>query len=429
MRSLFLLLSVLLVVTGCPDGDDRPCRSDENCDAPEVCVFEDVDDQIGQCSDDLPSVDGGQPLPQNDGGVPIVPPPETDAGSPGFADVLLPPSTNAVAIAVGSAHACAILDTGEVSCWGSNNSGQTRNNNTPINDFGPPAIVAEISNATHISAGDFHTCVKADGFEGPGVYCFGRQSEGQLGRAPGSVEFVKAELGAIDTNGIVALDSVEDTNYLALSNGDVHCFGEGCGDGVTSQPRPFHDGAIKFDLGANHICSANENDMRCEAPLPGTDLTCTNLAGGVLCPGIDDVTASSNASCSIGATNECAGENGYGLSSPSTTAVGHRSSNPGLGSIVMGSSQAFCTLVSERVRCWGRNLFGSTGQVENFGTECAVAPSTLCHDIADVPQTQGAIAMDYNVRSGCALLENGSVTCWGEFQSQTPLAPTNYSFD
>jgi alpha-tubulin suppressor-like RCC1 family protein len=85
--------------------------------------------------------------------------------------------SGATAIAAGSGHTCALLASGAVSCWGSNSSGE-------LGDGGPSGSsrlatsVATLSDATEIDAGWVHTCaLRSDG----SVWCWGGNNHGQLG--------------------------------------------------------------------------------------------------------------------------------------------------------------------------------------------------------------------------------------------------------
>lgn len=74
-------------------------------------------------------------------------------------------------------HACALLDTGKVSCWGCNASGQLGRGTTGA-DEGSPAEVVGLGDAVAIAAGTDVSCaIVASG----AVRCWGRNDHGQLG--------------------------------------------------------------------------------------------------------------------------------------------------------------------------------------------------------------------------------------------------------
>jgi alpha-tubulin suppressor-like RCC1 family protein len=105
-------------------------------------------------------------------------------GDDSLADVPLPgPPLDLPAeidtIAAGAYHTCALLVTGAVMCWGSNEAGET---GTPRSGpvFSPVAVPGVMAGAVSIGAGAGaqHTCVVlGDGR----VQCWGSDSDGQLG--------------------------------------------------------------------------------------------------------------------------------------------------------------------------------------------------------------------------------------------------------
>ena len=79
-------------------------------------------------------------------------------------------------IAVGGAHACALLSDRTVKCWGDNVAGQLGDGS--VTDSPVPVTVAGITNATAIGAGAQHMCaLLATG----GVQCWGANNNGALG--------------------------------------------------------------------------------------------------------------------------------------------------------------------------------------------------------------------------------------------------------
>lgn len=84
---------------------------------------------------------------------------------------------DAIALAAGDAHVCALRRDGRVSCWGANGFGQlgdgtTGERNTPVDVLDAPADIAEIA------CGASHLCMRTTA---GAVHCLGRNSVGQLG--------------------------------------------------------------------------------------------------------------------------------------------------------------------------------------------------------------------------------------------------------
>ncbi|MEM6959967.1 MAG: hypothetical protein AAF645_30075, partial [Myxococcota bacterium] len=87
-----------------------------------------------------------------------------------------------MAVALGAEHTCAIRGNGNVVCWGDNQFGQSAPG-TPAPTVPPTQILLPFA-AIEIAAGDGHSCALIE-TDIPGVrevWCWGDNSEGQLGR-------------------------------------------------------------------------------------------------------------------------------------------------------------------------------------------------------------------------------------------------------
>ena len=69
--------------------------------------------------------------------------------------------TNAVAIEAGQVHACALLRTGTVQCWGDNQDGALGNGT--LVDSPVPVTVVGITQAIAVATGDSHSCAMLSG--------------------------------------------------------------------------------------------------------------------------------------------------------------------------------------------------------------------------------------------------------------------------
>ena len=84
--------------------------------------------------------------------------------------------TDAVAIAAGWSHSCALLDDGTARCWGRNDLGQLGNGHRTNSNV--PVTVTGLTDAVAITAGGNHTCALLD--DGT-ARCWGYNDYGQLG--------------------------------------------------------------------------------------------------------------------------------------------------------------------------------------------------------------------------------------------------------
>ncbi len=132
-----------------------------------------------------------------------------DVGTPDTAGpVRLGPGRTAAAISAGEAHTCALLDDGNVRCWGLGASGRLGYGNPHnVGDIETPDVVGPVDlgrgrTAVAISAGKRHTCARLDDGH---VRCWGDGANGQMGycnqdsvgddELPGSVGPVSLEPG------------------------------------------------------------------------------------------------------------------------------------------------------------------------------------------------------------------------------------------
>jgi len=79
-------------------------------------------------------------------------------------------------VATGGSHSCALLNTGSVRCWGSNEDGQLGTDD--VFDSTTAVTVETLTNVARVSAGTSSTCALT---EGGAVFCWGSNVEGQIG--------------------------------------------------------------------------------------------------------------------------------------------------------------------------------------------------------------------------------------------------------
>lgn len=159
-------------------------------------------------------------------------------GNGGTADSLTPVSVTGLsgavtAIASGSFHTCALIDGGAMQCWGRGTFGQIGNGSTNFNNT-TPKTVSGISTATAIATGTVHSCAVLDSGT---AKCWGENSVGALGdgtkvqrNSPVSVQ------GLAGT--VTAMAGGAGATYALLADGFLQAWGlntEGeFGDGTTT---------------------------------------------------------------------------------------------------------------------------------------------------------------------------------------------------
>ena len=137
--------------------------------------------------------------------------------------------TDATAITAGgddfSSYSCALHQTGAVSCWGANGTGQLGNGQSGEDaDSSVPMKVNGITDATTITAGSYHSCVlHQDGT----ITCWGNNKYGQLGNSTTQSSSVPVGvLGITDATTITAGGGSVLSHSCALhQTGAIFCWG------------------------------------------------------------------------------------------------------------------------------------------------------------------------------------------------------------
>ncbi|OFZ83107.1 MAG: hypothetical protein A2603_05625 [Bdellovibrionales bacterium RIFOXYD1_FULL_55_31] len=290
----------------------------------------------------------------------------------------------AVKIAAGFEHTCALLNTGEVKCWGGNTSGQLGIGSTSSiglagTDMGNSLHSVNLGGvkAIDIAAGAGHTCATL--FDG-GVRCWGDNFYGQLGQgvstekigtAPQDLENLKNI--SLGSGGLAEAVTASQGAFscVLLQSGAVKCFGKTVAD--ESGPSPFH--------GLLGACWARAN-YNSEASL------CWNAPQ--LAP-----------SAALGYFGNDMGEH-----LPSVSL--------GAGAVQLASGAQFnCVVLSDgSVRCWGMNDRGQLGN----GTDLNVGSGQ--HDMganlkAAIPAGGGVVEIATGNEHACAVMVDNTVKCWG----------------
>jgi alpha-tubulin suppressor-like RCC1 family protein len=184
----------------------------------------------------------------------------------GYPLVALGTGREAIQLALGDAHSCALFEDGDVKCWGSNAFGQLGQDDTVARGLLPgqmgdalaPVVLGQPARA--ITAGTDHSCAL---LEDGSVKCWGSNEHGQLGLGhsddqgdqPGEMaSLASVDLG--DGRTAVAIDGGTHTCAL-LDNGAVKCWGPNqfgqLGQGDTAErgsaPGQLGDALAEIDLG------------------------------------------------------------------------------------------------------------------------------------------------------------------------------------
>jgi len=174
--------------------------------------------------------------------------------------------TTAVSLSAGSDQACAVLESGSVRCWGENDSGELGNGNLPSGASSPnqpsPVPVEGIETAESVAVGTHHACaILEDG----SVRCWGENKSGQLGNGEQGHEASRAT--PVEVRG---LDSVADVaagnrhNCALLEDRGLRCWGDNFYGGLGTGDREARteptevtglESVVSVAAGLGHTCA------------------------------------------------------------------------------------------------------------------------------------------------------------------------------
>ena len=302
-------------------------------------------------------------------------------------------------VSTGYAHTCAILDNGDLKCWGSDSNGQLGDGGGIMDTNVPSSTAIDLGSgrtAVAVSAGYSHTCAILDNGE---LKCWGKNNEGQLGdgginlytQAPSSTAI---DLGSGRT--AVAVSAGSTHTCAILDNGDMKCWGwdsygmlgDGGSNDATTEPSST---AIDFGSGRTAVTVAAGEQHTC-AILDNGDLKCWG----------DD---------SWGQLGDGASSSS-GLNAPSTTAIDLGSGRTAVA--VSAAREYTCAILDNGdVKCWGRD---SQGQLGDGGTTHAYSTHTTAPSSTAIDLGSGrtAVAVSSGFHHTCVILDNGEVKCWGD---------------
>ena len=325
-------------------------------------------------------------------------------------------------IAIGNRHTCALLDTGNVRCWGGNHHGQLGYGHTNnVGDDESPASAGDVNvgrTVTQIAVGPGHTCALLDTGN---VRCWGANSRGQLGyghRNNVGDDESPASVGDVNVGGTVTQIAVGFEHTCALlDTGNVRCWGANS----------------RGQLGYGHTDRIGDD----ESPASAGNV---NVGGTVT---VTQIAAGDQHTCALLDTGNvrCWGANisgqlGYGHRNN----VGDDESPASAGNVNVGGTvtvtqiaagdQHTCALLDTgNVRCWGANISGQLGYGHRNNVGDDESPASIGNVNVGGRVMQIAVGLTISQHT-CALLDTGNVRCWGaNSRGQLGYGHTNWIGD
>lgn len=323
-------------------------------------------------------------------------------------------------IASSSTHTCALSNAGAVSCWGSNMSGELGVGPLVKERLTPGIVEGLDSGVIQISAGGRHACaLLATG----SVKCWGNNFWGQLGDGTKTVRPVPVQVIGLP-GGVTAIEAGASHTCAITGTGTAVCWGNNdwgqLGDGTkVSKLAPTSVAAltnvVRLTAGYAHTCAINDSggascwgfNARGQIGDGTTTVRLAPVGVAGLSSGVTSISAGSMHTCAIaGGSAKCWGQ-GSRIGSGTET-------NSALPKQVVGiqehateinaGSGHTCAIVLGSVRCWGSN---NSGQLGDGTWSKRLAPvETQKMDDVTVDLSGGG-------RHSCAVLAGGGVRCWG----------------
>jgi alpha-tubulin suppressor-like RCC1 family protein len=204
----------------------------------------------------------------------------TESCSPGAAHDEIPVTVSGIAgasaISVGDDHGCALIADGTIKCWGSNTYGELGNGTTV--DSSTPVTVQGIDDATAVTVGSSHSCAA---LSSGGVKCWGRNDFAELG-TPQIYPYYSAL--PLSVPGVDRVDSISagwSQTCARQVTGGIWCWGTSLGNLYWAQ-----DNWILADKGPRKVTG-----IRSAVSISAEgSLSCATLSDGhVQCWGDNDV--------------------------------------------------------------------------------------------------------------------------------------------
>jgi alpha-tubulin suppressor-like RCC1 family protein len=381
MARLTVALAALLVCSGCLKKDPLFCDENSPCTDP-ARPFCDLQGEYA-ASEGIKRT--------------CIPDPFPDGGFGGEPDAAGPRAI--VSLATSGQQSCAVFNDGGLRCWGTGYLG--RGYRETAETDGLPYRRGDIPTGGHVdevAVDDGIICIR---YRAGNVRCWGTDGDGRLGNGSGSDTVGDSETETPDMLNDVPLAGPAKQISLGyghtcvlLESGDVHCWGN-------NQYGALGYGTLEFSIDDAADAGAISLGAPATQVAVGSFFTCALLESKqVRCWGVDDT-----------------GRLGYGQpGNVGDNEVPDDVDPVDVGGdvvqIATGNGHTCARLVDGEVVCWGhRNAHGHPEIDTDIGTDETPA------SVGPVDLGSAAKQIIAGSNMSCAVLESGSVRCWGDLNA------------
>ncbi|WP_103919277.1 RCC1 domain-containing protein, partial [Candidatus Venteria ishoeyi] len=327
-------------------------------------------------------------------------------------------------------HNCALNKQAKLACWGDNQSGQL-GDGSDINRTSPVSITLEASTAklsglattvTQVATSRHHSCALLSSGQ---VACWGSNDYGELGHQDEERAFQPTVVPGISA--VQAITVGDGMSCATRIGGQVYCWGSIAGEQI-EQPRLMDfnaDDLAKLNVSGEHFCQLTGGGVFCTGrnhfgQLGNNSYEDSSEAVAVveLAGVVQHLDVGGNHSCAIldSGLIQCWGDNTYGqlgvnsdlLADSPIPVTMNADNNTTIQPMPVATGKRHSCLLTENntVRCWGENKHGQLGDGD---VQSRLSPSL---DVSGLDNP--VVALSASGNSSCAIDDSGAAYCWGE---------------
>jgi alpha-tubulin suppressor-like RCC1 family protein/uncharacterized membrane protein len=249
-----------------------------------------------------------------------------------------------------SVHTCAVLNTGNVKCWGDNSTGNLGNGNN-TNSSTPVSASIVTSTVTKLALGGSSCALLSSG----GVQCWGSNTYAQYGDNSPTSDLAIHNVNGL-SSGVIDISSQRDGACALLDDGSVKCWGLGrygnLGNGGYDQT---YTPVSVIGLSSRVIALTSTRESTCVLL----------ITGGVMCWGMNSFGELGNNTTPLTCDEASAATRAAtcGTATPVNVRTSSADASNLTGVIAISStfSQTCAVLNTGVVKCWGYNAYGNLG--------------------------------------------------------------------
>ena len=332
---------------------------------------------------------------------------------------------DALQVGIGYSHACILLADHTINCWGSNKQSQL--GTASAGDSATPVPVKLLSNVQYVAVGDGLTFALLN----DGTVSFWGTHISAFDSATG-VSTTVATQYPTPFEGLSAVKNIaaggRGNGCATLADGSARCWAQNdmgqLGNGTydfSASPAVVSglSGASGIDMGYAFACAPTASAVKCWGnnfngsigSYPNSTVNTPQTIGG-LSGTVSKLRTGDSFACVLMTSGaiQCWGANsdgqlGNGTSGSTEPIPVTVSGITGVSELTTATAHTCALVTGGVIRCWGQNY---DGQVGNGSTASPVTAPTLVQGLGGK-----AIAVSAGSYTSCAILENGSVKCWG----------------